>query len=143
MINSNALESSNENSLIVQNVIDIRSEHSVAQAQSLRSNSLLATSFFLRKDFYTYSPKSPTRYRRYGPIRTGLTTRTTKNAKTLRHTDANLSGVLFHLLTVLSNVLLHLYCPTRSYRFTCLFPCTVQRNHIVIFLSRILQYDHN
>jgi len=98
MINSNALESSNENSLIVQNIIDTRSEHSVAQAQPLRSNSLLGLlSYCVKEDFYTYSPKPPTRYRHYSLIRTTLITRTTKNANVA--TNASLSEVLFHLLT--------------------------------------------
>jgi hypothetical protein len=35
MINRNALESSNENSLVVNNVIDTRSEHSVAQVKTV------------------------------------------------------------------------------------------------------------
>jgi len=49
MINSDALESSNENSLIVKNVIDTRSEHS----QPLRSNSLLGLIPFCAKgSFY-------------------------------------------------------------------------------------------
>jgi len=43
MINSNALESSKENSLIVMNVIDTMSKHSVAQAQPLRALNSLRT----------------------------------------------------------------------------------------------------
>jgi len=50
MINSDALESSNGNSLIVKNVIDrARSEHSVAQVQSSRPNSLLGLASFCTK----------------------------------------------------------------------------------------------
>jgi len=50
MLNRNALESLNENSLIVDTVTDTKSERSAAQAQPFRSNSLLSaqTETFIR-----------------------------------------------------------------------------------------------
>jgi len=45
MLNRNAVESLNENSLIVNNVIDTKSEHSAAQTQPSRSISLIGLRF--------------------------------------------------------------------------------------------------
>jgi len=73
MLNRNALESFllNENSLIVNNVIDTKSEHSAAQAQPFPSNSLLGLiSFCAKGNFYPHSPKPLIRNRRSSPIRT-------------------------------------------------------------------------
>jgi len=70
MLNRNALESLNENYLIVNNVIDTMSEHSAAQAQPFRSNSLLGLAFFYTKgNVHPQSPHPPMRKRRSSPIR--------------------------------------------------------------------------
>jgi len=58
----NALESLNENSLIVNNVRDTMSEPSGAQAQPLRSNSLLElASFYTKGNVHPQSPHPPKR----------------------------------------------------------------------------------
>jgi len=120
MINSNVLESSNENSLMVQNVIDTRSEHSVAQP--LHSNSLLGLiSFYAKRNFYIYSPKSPTRYHRCSPIRTALTTRTPLPLVSQK-------GKLYYYIAILRSCL---YSPSIfkdvPYRYSVRSPFAVSR----------------
>jgi len=67
MLDRDAPESSNENSLIVNNVTDTRSEQSVAQVQPFRSNSLLELASFYAKE--NVHPHPPMRTRRSSPIR--------------------------------------------------------------------------
>jgi len=123
MLNRNALESFslNENSLIVNNVIDTKSEHSAAQAQLFPSNSLLGLiSFCAKGNFYPHSPKPLIRNRRSSPIRI---------AWQQEQPNANITNDVT-------------CCQNPSNLFTCVWPIQGPTWPYGIFRFRTFQYDH-